>query len=190
MNCTALPWPPRAAVRHCSIAVITRRCAVEMTAPTSARKAVTVAAEDLRYRERGAWEEHGVPVMIGGSVDGLPAQPARSTTNTSSAHNSRMSAPETLAGRRTFPDAARPLQHEEASSLPIVAIPDLPIRLARGFSAPVRPTVGTNDTRRVHCLAGAARPGGNGEEIPDLEDEAFDTSDPWNESVANRADAG
>ena len=139
-------------MRHCSIAVITRRCAVEMTAPTSARKAVTVAAEDLRYRERGAWEEHGVPVMIGGSVDGLPAQPARSTTSTSSAHNSRMSAREMLAGRRTFPDAARPLHHEEASSLPIVAIPDLPIRLARGFPAPVRPTVGTNHTRRVHCF--------------------------------------
>ena len=32
------PWPPRAAVRHCSMAVITRLCAVERAAPTSARK--------------------------------------------------------------------------------------------------------------------------------------------------------
>ena len=31
-------WPPRAAVRHCSMAVITRRWAVERAAPSSARK--------------------------------------------------------------------------------------------------------------------------------------------------------
>ena len=45
-------WPPSAAVRHRSIAVMTRRCAVDSDAPCCSTIGVAVAAEDVRHLQR------------------------------------------------------------------------------------------------------------------------------------------
>src|SRR5262245_59055352 len=50
-------WPPKADVRHNSIAVMARRCAVDIDAPMLLAVGFAVAAEDIRHFQLGTIHE-------------------------------------------------------------------------------------------------------------------------------------